>query len=190
MWDHPAGVCLALAYPDRVARRRDGTGENWASVGGRGFRLDPASGLASSEWLAVGETQGAASGARILSAAPLDLATVEALFADRIETRRTVTFNPATGGVEALRERRLGGLRLSSGPDRGLARSDRRGPGRGVRTHGLSLLPWSDGAGAYRARAAYAGVALDDERLLETLGDWLPALVAGKRRLDAITPAR
>ncbi|GAA3254076.1 hypothetical protein GCM10020258_11570 [Sphingomonas yabuuchiae] len=115
--------------------------------GGRGFRLDAASGLASSEWLAVGETQGAASGARILSAAPLDLATVEALFADRIETRRTVTFNPATGGVEALRERRLGGLRLSSGPDR--ARHPTPSPRRWsrVRTHGLSLLPWSDGAG-------------------------------------------
>jgi len=188
-WDHAAGVCLALAYPDRVARRRDATGENWASVGGRGFRLDPASGLASSEWLAVGETQGAASGARILSAAPLDLATVEALFADRIETRRTVTFNPATGGVEALRERRLGGLRLSSGPDSGSSPDAiAEALVEGVRTHGLSLLPWSDGAGAYRARAAYAGVALDDETLLERLDDWLPALVAGKRRLDALAP--
>ncbi|KTT64613.1 ATP-dependent helicase HrpB [Sphingomonas sanguinis] len=189
VWDHAAGVCLALAYPDRVARRRDGTGENWASAGGRGFRLDPASGLASSEWLAVGETQGAASGARILSAAPLDLATVEALFAERIETRRTVTFNPATGGVEALRERRLGGLRLSSGPDSG-ASADAIAEAlvEGVRAHGLSLLPWSDGAGAYRARAAYAGVALDDETLLERLDDWLPALVAGKRRLDALAP--
>ncbi|QXT35163.1 ATP-dependent helicase HrpB [Sphingomonas sanguinis] len=189
VWDHAAGVCLALAYPDRVARRRDATGENWASVGGRGFRLDPASGLASSEWLAVGETQGAASGARILSAAPLDLAIVEALFADLIETRRTVTFNPATGGIEALRERRLGGLRLSSGPDSG-ASSDTIAEAlvEVVRTHGLSLLPWSDGAGAYRARAAYAGVALDDETLLERLDDWLPALVAGKRRLDALAP--
>ncbi|MFN3776912.1 ATP-dependent helicase HrpB [Sphingomonas parapaucimobilis] len=188
-WDHPAGVCLALAYPDRVARRRDGTGENWASVGGRGFRLDPTSGLASSEWLAVGETQGAASGARILSAAPLDLATVEALFADRIETRRTVTFNPATGGVEALRERRLGGLRLSSGPDSGASpEAIADALVEGVRTHGVAMLPWSDGAGAYRARAAYAGVALDDETLIERLDDWLPALVAGKRRLDAIAP--
>lgn len=188
-WDHPAGVCLALAYPDRVARRRDGTGENWASVGGRGFRLDTASGLASSEWLAVGETQGAASGARILSAAPLDLATVEALFAERIETRRTVTFNPATGGVEALRERRLGSLRLSSGPDSGASpEAIADALVEGVRTHDLALLPWSDGAGAYRARAAYAGVALDDATLIERLDDWLPALVAGKRRLDAIAP--
>lgn len=58
--------CIALAFPDRVARRRDPTGETWASVGGRGFRLDPTSSLARAEWLAVAETQGMAAGARIL----------------------------------------------------------------------------------------------------------------------------
>ena len=41
--------------------------------------------LARCEWLAVGEVAGAASGARILSAAAIDLADIEALFGDRIE---------------------------------------------------------------------------------------------------------
>ena len=112
-------TCIALAFPDRIARRRDGSGENWASVGGRGFRLDPASPLARAEWLAVAETQGMAAGARILSAAAIDFATIETLFGERIETRRSASFDPATGRVEAVRERRLGALRLSSGPDRG-----------------------------------------------------------------------
>src|SRR5688572_10199371 len=40
------GPCLALAFPDRLARRRDSSGENWISAGGRGFRLDPHSPLA------------------------------------------------------------------------------------------------------------------------------------------------
>ncbi len=70
------GACIALAFPDRLARSRSG-GEDWISVGGRGFRLDPASSLARSEWLAVAETAGAAAGARILSAAPIDAAEVE-----------------------------------------------------------------------------------------------------------------
>src|SRR3546814_3441738 len=65
------------------------------SVGGRGFRLDPTVSLARHDWLAVAETQGMAAGARILSAAPIDAATVEMLFGDRIETRRTVAFDPA-----------------------------------------------------------------------------------------------
>jgi ATP-dependent helicase HrpB len=179
-------ACVALGYPDGVARRRDASGEQWASVGGRGFRLDPAAPLARAEWLAVAETQGSAAGARILSAAPLDPAAIETLFADRIESVRSVVFDPATGGVQARRERRLGAIRLSSGPD---AEAD---PVRiadalveGVRAHGLSLLPWSDAALQLRDRAAFAGLPLDTV-LAEQLDAWLPPLVAGKRRLDQI----
>ncbi|WP_288934184.1 ATP-dependent helicase HrpB [uncultured Sphingomonas sp.] len=179
-------VAIALAFPDRVARRRDASGEHWASAGGRGFRLDPASNLARAEWLAVAETQGAASGARILAAAPIALATIERLFADRIETQRTVAFDPATGGVVALRERRLGALRLSSGPD---AQADPAAIAaallEAVRARGLDLLPWSEGAAALRRRAAYAGVPLE-ALMAERLDEWLPPLLAGRRRLDAI----
>ena len=183
------GATLALGFPDRVSRRRDASGERWASVGGRGFRLDATASLARAEWLAVAETQGSAAGARILSAAPLTFAEVETLFADRIETAHTATFDPATGGVQPMRERRLGAIRLSSGPD---TRADPQVIAdalvEGVRTHGVALLPWGEGATALRQRAAFAGVALDDATLIERLDEWLPALVAGRRRLDAIPP--
>lgn len=183
-------LCVALAFPDRVAKRRDSSGETWASAGGRGFKLDPTSPLARAEWLAVAETQGMAAGARILSAAPLDAATVESLFADRIETRRTVTFDPATGRIEALRERRLGAVRLSGGSDSGATPVEIESALlEGVRTHGLHLLPWSETAQALRTRAAYAGIdALSDAALLAALDDWLPSALAGKRRLDAVPP--
>ena len=188
-------TCIALAFPDRIARRRDSSGEHWASVGGRGFRLDPTSSLARSEWLAVAETQGLAAGARILSAAALDLATVEALFGERIETRRSVAFDPVTGGVKAERERRLGAIRLSGGPDSSAdpaaisaALLD------GLRVHGLAQLPWPDAAMALRERAAFAAghgapeVALDDAALVAKAEDWLVPLLDGKRRLDQVDP--
>jgi len=60
---------LAMARPDMVARRRDPSGEHWLSAGGRGYSLDPASPLARAEWLAIGEAQGQAKGARIMAAA-------------------------------------------------------------------------------------------------------------------------
>ncbi len=184
-----ADVCVALGFPDRVARRRDASGETWASVGGRGFRLDPTAPLARSEWLAVAETQGSAAGARILSAVAIDQFTVETLFADRIESRRSVQFDSTTGGIQALRERRLGAIRLSSGPDSGAdPESILAALLDGVREHGLSLLSWSDGAQALRDRAAYAGVPLDDATLLDRIDEWLAPLLAGKRRLDAIAP--
>lgn len=184
-----ADICVALGFPDRVARRRDASGETWASVGGRGFRLDPTAPLARSEWLAVADTQGSAAGARILSAVAIDQSTVETLFADRIESRRSVQFDPTTGGIQALRERRLGAIRLSSGPDSGAdPESILAALLDGVREHGLALLSWSDGAQALRDRAAYAGVPLDDATLLDRIDEWLAPLLAGKRRLDAIAP--
>jgi len=183
-------ACVALAFPDRIAKRRDASGETWASAGGRGFRLDPASSLARHEWLAVAETQGMAAGARILSATPIDAAGVETLFGHRIETRRHVRFVPAIGRVEATRERRLGAIRLSSGPDTA-ADPDEIAAAllEGVRQHGLDLLPWSANARALRIRAAYAGLeSLSDDALRADLDDWLAPALAGKRRLDAIVP--
>jgi len=181
-------TCIALAFPDRIAKRRDASGETWASAGGRGFKLDPTSPLARAEWLAVAETQGMASGARILSAARIEPAAVESLFADRIETRRSVRFDPGTGRVEALRERRLGSIRLSSGPDSNADPQEIEAALlEAVRTHGLALLPWSETAHALRTRARYAGIgALSDEALLADLDDWLPPLLVGKRRFDTV----
>ena len=182
-------ACVALAFPDRVARRRDASGERWVSAGGRGFRLDPTSPLARAEWLAVAETQGMAAGARILSAAAIEADEVEALFAARIATTRTAAFDAATGAVLPVRERRLGAIRLSSGPDtQADAATLAAALVEGVRAHGLALLPWSGGAAALRTRAAFAGVATDDAALLARLDEWLPPLVAGRRRLDAIAP--
>jgi ATP-dependent helicase HrpB len=189
------GSALALAYPDRVSRRRDATGETWQSVGWRGFRLDPASSLAGNQWLAVGEVAGHASGARILSAAVIDEAAILDLFADRIETRHEGDFDPATGSVTPTRSRRLGAIRLASGPD---PNPDRAAIEQalldGVQTHGLDLLPWDERARQLRDRAAFAhGVdpaipALDDEMLIDRADEWLAPLLAGKRRLRDIVP--
>jgi len=185
----PVGACVALAFPDRVSKRRGADGADWIAAGGRGFRLDPASSLARVEWLAVAETQGSAAGARILSAAPIEQADVESLFGDRIEVKRTATFDPATGAVQAMRERRLGAIRLSSGPDSNADPAEVAAAlVEGVRKHGLALMPWSDGAQALRQRSGYAGGdALSDATLIDRLEEWLPALVEGKRRLSDIS---
>ncbi len=190
------GACAALAFPDRIAKRRDASGENWISVGGRGFRLDPLSPLAREEWLAVAEVGGSAVGARILSAAPIAEAVVEALFGDRIESGTQVGFDPKSGSVQARRGRRLGAIRLSEGRDADASPDAiTAAMVAGVREHGLDLLPWSEAARSLRRRADFArhhdpSVAdLSDEALLVSLDEWLPLLVAGKSRLSAVDPS-
>jgi ATP-dependent helicase HrpB len=190
------GACVALAFPDRLSKRRDPSGENWLSVGGRGFRLDPLSPLAREEWLAVAEVAGTASGARILAAAPIDQETVESLFAERITSGTSVEFVPETGGVRASQGRRLGAVLLSGGQD---SRADPEAIAaalvEGVRRHGLDRLPWSEAAQSLRRRAAFAAAYdpslpdLSDAALLGSLDDWLPLLVAGKRRLAEVDPS-
>jgi ATP-dependent helicase HrpB len=193
--DHQLALALALAFPDRVARRRDSSGETWQSAGGRGFRLDPASPLAGARWLAVGEVAGHAAGARILSAAAIDEVTVLNLFAERIETRHDGDFDPATGSVTPTRSRRLGAIRLTSGPDPSPdAHAISRALLDGVREHGLRLLPWEDRANQLRLRTAFAVAfdpsitPLDDDALLDRAEEWLLPLLAGKRRLADISP--
>lgn len=184
------GSAIALAFPDRIARRRDAKGENWISVGGRGFRLDPAHPLAKEEWLAVADIQGAASGARIISAAAIDFADIEALYGDRIISGAQVIFDLATGGVRTESGRRLGAITLSKGQD---AKADPEAIAAalllGVRDHGLQLLPWSEASLRLRERASWAGVdGLDDVALSGSLDMWLAPALVGKRRLSEIDP--
>lgn len=184
-------LCLSIAFPDRVAKRRATDGADWISAGGRAFRLDPLSPLARADWLAIGEVQGTAAGARILSATAIDAQSIETLFADRIADHRTVRFRADIGGVEALRERRLGAIRLSSGNDDAPVREAVvRELARGIEEQGLDVLPWSDGALSLRMRAAYAGEdSISDAALCNAAADWLDeVLPAGARRLSAINP--
>ena len=73
------GALLALAYPDRIAKNR-GAGGAFLLANGRGANVDPASPLAREPFLAVAEITGTAAQGRIVLAAPLTLAEIEARF--------------------------------------------------------------------------------------------------------------
>jgi ATP-dependent helicase HrpB len=184
----PPGVLLALGYPEMLARRRDGGGETWLSAGGRGYQLDPASSLASAEWMVIGDAQGQARGARILSGLTLEAREVEEWFADRVERRTILRWNEEQGRVEARLERRLGAIVLASGPDPAPdAEAVRAFLLERVREQGLGLLPLSTASQRLLRRAAYAGVeALNEMGLRESVGEWLAPLVT--RSLAAIDP--
>ena len=184
------GEMVAAAYPDRIAKRRDAKGESWLSAMGRGLRLDAASPLASAEWLAVADVQGAASGARILSAAALTEMQVLARLSDRIETLVDVRYDKATDRVEGRMRRRLGAIVLAEGqvaPDQDAAAQVLL---KAVSDAGLGALPWSNAAIALRQRAAFAGVdVLSEAALLVTATEWLLPLLIGHNRLRDIPKA-
>jgi ATP-dependent helicase HrpB len=139
---------------------------------------------------------GHASGARILSAAAIHEEAVIELFSDQIAMRHDGDFDPVTGSVTPTRSRRLGAIRLSSGPD---PRPDQPAIERalleGVLQHGLDLLRWDDRAVQLRDRARFAHrfdrsiESLADELLIERADEWLAPLLVGKRRLSDIAQA-
>ncbi len=190
-----AGQVLALAFPDRVARRRGGAGAPYLMANGRAVAVAADDPLAAAEWIVVGDASGAAAGARVLLGAAIDPASMETLLGDRVVTTAVLAFDPASGGVTAESRRQLGAITLARRP------AERPDPAAvsaallaGVRDHGLALLPWGEASLAFRARVAFAranGLAelpdLSDAALLAGLDDWLAPLLAGRRRLDALT---
>src|SRR5690606_15576225 len=174
----PLGILLALALPDNLARKRDASGESWLSAGGRGYALDPASPLARAEWLAIGDAQGQAKGARITAALPLTGAEVEQWLAARIERRSTLRW--AGERVEARLERRLGAVVLASGsdPEPDPQAVEDMLVGNMVKNLGEHL------PASLLARARYARIeAFDLARLAEAAGEWLAPLLHGRRDL-------
>lgn len=183
--DHAAGTVVALAFPERVARRR---GSGYLMASGTGAALAEGSALAGArpEWLAVAAADrpaGSAS-ARVRQAVVIGEDVARSAAAPLLDAAEEVAWRD--GDVAARRVERLGAIELSArplrDPDPGLLRAALLD---GLRAEGLGLLTWTPGAVALRERLAFLRAALgepwpavDDAALLERVPEWL----AGARR--------
>jgi ATP-dependent helicase HrpB len=187
------GAILALAYPDRIAKNR-GAEAGFLLANGRGARLDAGSPLAREPFLAVAEVAGTAAQGRIVLAAPLSLAEIEAGQARRIETREEIVFDAATASLRARRFRRLGALTLNEQPMTVVPSEDSaRLLAQGIARLGIDRLPWSKVLRQWRDRVMFLRRAEGDDAwpdlsdaTLASAGDWLIGLAAGKRALADI----
>ena len=175
----PRGILLAAGRPGFIAKRRDASGENWLTAGGRGFVLDPASPLARADFLVVGDAQGQAKGARITAAIALAEEDIARWIPERIERKQVLRWTGQR--VEALLERRLGSITLAQGPD---PSPDRQAIVDMLVEKALEnpakLLP-----AELLARARYALIGeLDGEGLAATADLWLAPLLQDRRDLD------
>jgi ATP-dependent helicase HrpB len=188
------GALLALAYPDRIAKSRAADG-SFLLANGRGARVDPVSPLARESFLAVAEISGSAAQGRIVLAAPLTLAEIDAQFSDRIEARHEIAFDDASASLRARRLRRLGAIVVAEQPmkiepDDAAARQ----LAAGIARLGIERLPWSKAARQWRDRVMFLRRAegdewpdLSDAALATTAADWLAPALAGKTALAALS---
>ncbi|MFE5284362.1 ATP-dependent helicase HrpB [Nocardia sp. NPDC056611] len=190
--DDPALVA-ALAYPERLARRRASGSASYLMAGGTAVTLPPGSGLGDAEWLAIavaGRDPGQSEG-RIRLAAKADEQLARQAAANLVTTVDEVDW--VDGDLVARRVRRLGAIMLSEQP--------LRDPNpelvsaallRGLRATGLDLLRWTDDARTLRQRLDFLHrtlgapwPAVDDGTLLADAETWLaPELSTARRRAD------
>ncbi|MFD1379326.1 ATP-dependent helicase HrpB [Fodinicurvata halophila] len=187
-----AGELVALAYPDRVARRRGGSG-GYLMRNGRGVELPEDDPLTTEEWVAIAHLDDRPGNARAFLAAPLSLPRLEALFEADLELQRRVEWSSRENEVLAREEWRLGALVLRSRRLDQVAPDEMRAALlQAVRDKGLRLLPWTDEARQLQARLAFMRSRdpegrwpdVDDSALLSSLEDWLAPYLVGAQRLQ------
>ncbi|WP_123039294.1 ATP-dependent helicase HrpB [Cohnella candidum] len=184
----PCGLLLALAYPDRIGRRREGG--KYLLSGGRGaaFAGDPP--LVRAEWIVAADVEDSGTESRIRQAAPVALEELLEHFPEAVIEERTVTWDRAAKAVRARVRRKLGALLLEEKPMASPpADQIERALMLGVRESGLEALPWNRAARQYQERAVFvrrsdpAWPDLSDEALLDTLEDWLLPFCGGMKSL-------
>lgn len=178
--DIATGLVVALAHPERIARRRRAGGGTYLMVGGTGAALPDGAGLGAYEWLAVADADRAPGrrDAVVRTAAPLDEDL--ALTAAGAALTEDATVEWTGGRLVARRTTSLGAIELTSEAWKPPAERIATVLRDAIARDGLGVLPWSAPARALRARLAVLHGALgapwpdvSDAALLGTLDTWL-----------------
>ncbi len=182
------GILLALAYPEKVAKRREEDSSRYQMVSGTGAVLPKSSMLNREQFLAVADVDGIGSEVKIFLASPLSEHDIELAFGDQVEEFEEARWDERSETVIARRVKKLGALELAESKIKAPVATLRSGMIEGIRKMGLDVLPWSKDALSIRTRSEWLRkqecgrdewIDLSDEHLLETLEEWLGPYLTG-----------
>jgi ATP-dependent helicase HrpB len=185
-----AGITLSLGFPERVARRRGPLSYVMASGSGAFFR-DPNT-VSMHEYILAAHVEGPPGNAVIFLAAPIREPELDRVWADRMETRESVAWDPERQAVQALIRTWFGRILIRQSP---LPDPDpetvKRVMLEGIRQMGPDALPWTRKLMQLRHRVCFlreqAGLThlpdLSDTGLMKTLPEWLGLFLTGVRSI-------
>ena len=176
------GLLVALAYPDRIARRRNNNGYYQLS-NGRGARLPERDALVTCQWLAIAELGGRTGSAEdmIYSAVRFSPELLDGELKALVSDAEVVHWDNRSEQFVAERRRVLGAITIGSAAlDPVPPEAKNAALIELVRKRGLQLLPWNKSLQQWRSRVQllreHLGEPwpdLSDAALLESLEQWL-----------------
>ncbi|HVT37144.1 MAG TPA: ATP-dependent helicase HrpB [Nevskiaceae bacterium] len=177
--DRAAARAVSLAYPERIARRRERPGVFLCEDGAEA-RVPETDDLAHAPWIAIAHWDPKPP-RKVRAALALDEADLKSDHAARIRRIADVRWDAQSEAVVAEEQLRLGAIVLERRALRDSAGDAARAAMlAGIRALGLHALPWTPAAREWQARVlslrAWRGEEwpdVSDEALLATLDDWL-----------------
>ncbi|MGE5681530.1 MAG: ATP-dependent helicase HrpB [Bacillota bacterium] len=186
------GPLLALAYPERVARKR--SANQYQLAQGTIVSVPEGSMLLREEFLAVGDVDGASAVAKVYLAAPLRREDIIDLFEDILASEDIVEWKDQA--VRGRKRLMLGSVTVT---EKEFNPSDSDAADciiKAIESYGLEFLPWDKESRSIRERSQWYRLYLlsqnntllndwpdlSNENLTSTLKDWLSPFLSGVRK--------
>ncbi|GLS25679.1 ATP-dependent helicase HrpB [Marinibactrum halimedae] len=201
--DDALGVLLALAYPDRIAQRRNTSGEgaSYKLSNGRGVRLKKDDRLSRNHYLVVAELGGGQSyrspgrDALVFAAIPLSESVFQTALSHLVKEKTDAYWDTHKQRFCAQRQWCIGELVIRSEPIAEISNEIRQSVLLSlIRKEGLSILSWSPSAIQWRARVALlnhiepdgAWPDVSDKGLLSSLEIWFGSSLTAVSTLNQL----
>jgi len=192
------GVLLALAYPERVSKRRDKNSCSYLLSNKKGAYLHQEDELFDSEYLVVCDLDARNENALIYKAASIDKAQIELYLKENIETKESVLWNSEFQRVEARKRSYFGSIvinetQMQSSSSKEVSKVLLNG----IRELGLDSLAWTQDSLGLKHRVNFINAHkafkvncefpnFSDEHLLASMDEWLLPYLEGKSSLKSL----
>jgi ATP-dependent helicase HrpB len=192
------GILLALAYPERIARRREEKGNRYQMVSGATAILPKGSLLARQEFLAIAEAESIGPDVRVYLAAPIAKEDLQKVFSGSIIDEENIYWDSNTKSVIARTVLRIGSVIIAEKQLEPHGEKVKITMLEGIRQMRLECLPWNKESRALQQRSEWLRKYLkrmdwpnlSDSNLLNILEEWLMPFLDDIWRQDQLQKLR
>jgi ATP-dependent helicase HrpB len=155
---YACGFLLAIAFPDRIAKRRQDSRHRYVLACGKGACITESDALCSSEYIVVTEMRDLPGDSRVLRAVPLNAALFEGPLKSLLSESTDSRFDENIGVKVVIKRRMLGAIIIHEERVSNLSTEDLQSALiEHIRTkEGFSELPFSNSALSIQARCSWA----------------------------------